>query len=177
LKLKDINGCEGISNSIKVTINLLPEVKVTINGPTTYCTTKLTELVASNGVSYLWNDGSTTKTIKPTQSGSYFVKLTDINGCSASSEPVYLTVNDCASLYKLSDKNVLLYQNQIIYILTVELPAEYVNAKFKVIDVSGKELVNGNLNTTMNTINLESLASGTYFLEIGNEYKTKFIKQ
>lgn len=177
LKLKDINGCEGISNSIKVTINLLPEVKVTINGPTTYCTTKLTELVASNGVSYLWNDGSTTKTIKPTQSGSYFVKLTDINGCSASSEPVYLTVNDCASLDNLSDKNVLLYPNPITDILTVELPAEYVNAKFKVIDVSGKELVNGNLNTTMNTINLESLASGTYFLEIGNEYRTKFIKQ
>jgi uncharacterized repeat protein (TIGR03803 family) len=177
VKIFNTYSDSSISNEISVTINPLPEVKVTSNGPTTYCTTKLTELVASNGVSYLWNDGSTNKTIKPTQSGSYFVKLTDINGCSASSEPVYLTVNDCASLDKISDKNVLLYPNPIIDILTVELPAQYVNSKFKVIDVSGKELVKGNLYTTMNTINLESLTSGTYFLEIGNEYKTKFIKQ
>ncbi len=177
LKLKDANGCEGISNSIKVIVNQLPTATISLNGPTTYCSNKLTELVSSNGVSYLWNDGTTSKTIKPNQSGSYFVKVTDMNGCSASSEPVYLTVNDCASIDQLSLQSVQLFPNPTTDLLSVEVSEDLMQLAYKIMDVSGKELVTGKLNHTLNTIDVEDLASGTYFFEIENGYKTKFIKQ
>jgi hypothetical protein len=48
---------------------------------------------------------------------------------------------------------------------------------YKIMDVSGKELVTGKLNHTLHMIDVEHLATGTYFFEIENGYKTKFIKQ
>ena len=177
LKLKDVNGCEGLSNSIKVTINPLPMVTIATNGPVSYCTNKLTELVASNGVSYLWNDGSTTKTIKPTQSGTYFVKVTDINGCVASSEPIYITVNDCSSIEELNFNLVRVYPNPTSSQLSIEIPFEYINLSYKLIDVAGKELVNGKLTTLINSLDVQSYSSGTYFFEIENGYRIKFVKE
>ncbi len=176
LKFKDVNGCEGLSNSIKVTINPLPIVTVTTNGPITYCTTKLTELVASNGVSYLWNDGSTTKTIKPTQSGSYFVKVTDINGCSANSELINVTVNDCAGLDNLSSMNIRVFPNPTSDKFMVSLPENLGLIDLKLYDNAGK-LVKIITNMEKETsISVDDLAEGIYTVKLfGNNlfYITK----
>jgi photosystem II stability/assembly factor-like uncharacterized protein len=172
----DVKGCT-TTTTVNIKVNQLPMVTISLNGPTTYCSNKLTELVASNGLSYLWNDGTTSKTIKPNQSGSYFVKVTDMNGCSASSDPVYLTVNDCASIVPLSLQSVQLFPNPTTDLLSVEVSEDLIQLTYKIMDVSGKELVSGKLNHTLNTIDVEDLATGTYFFEIENGYKSKFIKQ
>lgn len=172
----DVKGCSKTS-SVNVKVNQLPTVTISMNGPNTYCSNKLTELVASNGVSYLWNDGTTSKTIKPNQSGSYFVKVTDINGCSASSEPVYLTVDDCASIDQLAIQTIQIFPNPTTDLLSVEVSEDLIQLTYKIMDVTGKELVSEKLKHTLNTIDVEDLASGTYFFEIENGYKTKFIKQ
>ena len=172
----DANGCSK-TVTIDITINQLPIVTVLANGPTTYCSNKLTELVASNGVSYLWNNGSITKSIKPTQSGSYFVKVTDINGCFASSDPVNLTVNDCASIDQLTFQSIQIFPNPTSSILSVEIPSEFINLTYKVMDLAGKELLKGNFNTATNSIDVRKFSSGTYLIELENGYRMKFIKQ
>jgi hypothetical protein len=172
----DVKGCSK-TTTVNIKVYQLPTVTISLNGPATCCSNKLTELVASNGLSYLWNDGTTSKTIKPNQSGSYFVKVTDVNGCSASSEPVYLTVNDCASIEQLSLQSVQIFPNPTTDLLSVEVSEDLIQLGYKIMDVSGKEIVTGKLNHTLNTIDVEDLATGSYFFEIENGYKTKFIKQ
>ncbi len=43
--------------------------------------------------SYLWSNAATTESINVTQSGTFTVQATDENGCSATSDPVTVTVN------------------------------------------------------------------------------------
>lgn len=160
-----------------VTVNQLPNVSVAVNGPATYCSNKLTELVASNGVSYLWNEGSISKTLKPNQSGSYFVKVTDVNGCSASSEPVYLTVNDCSSIEELGFDLVRVYPNPTLSQLSIEIPLDFVNLNFKVMDLAGKKILMGKFNAISNSIDVQAISSGAYFFEMENGYRMKFVKE
>ncbi|MDY0201970.1 MAG: T9SS type A sorting domain-containing protein, partial [Tenuifilaceae bacterium] len=48
-------------------------------------------------VSYLWSDGSTTRTLLVTQSGTYWVKVIDDNGCEGTDE-VILEIKDFSKL-------------------------------------------------------------------------------
>ena len=45
------------------------------------------------------------------------------------------------------------------------------------IDVAGKELVNGKLTTLINSLDVQSYSSGAYFFEIENGYRIKFVKE
>lgn len=174
------------TNFLILNINSKPSVSIKADGNTNISLGEAVNLVIDNysfNNKYEWfNNGVKVPETgfnwySANTSGTYSVLATNENKCSIYSNQIEVTVSSNASIQK-NDKSLFnLYPNPITEVLTVELPDEYVNAKFKVIDVSGKELVKGNLNTTMNTINLERLASGTYFLEIGNEYRTKFIKQ
>lgn len=69
-----------------------PSATITPGGATTFCSGGSVTLTASSGDSYLWSNGETTQSINVTSSGSYTVAVT-INGCSATSSPVIVTVN------------------------------------------------------------------------------------
>jgi N-acetylneuraminic acid mutarotase len=66
---------------------------ITANSPLTFCTGNTVTLAASQGVSYLWNNGATTQTITVSNPGNYIVTVTSANGCIAKSAPVTVTVN------------------------------------------------------------------------------------
>lgn len=51
------------------------------------------QLVANGGNSYLWSTGETTNVITVTQSGTYVVTGTDLNGCSASDSIKIVSAN------------------------------------------------------------------------------------
>ena len=83
------NGCNGTS-SIIVTSNPLP--RPLISGSNSICEGSSTVLTASGGTSYRWLDGQTTPSVSVNQLGNYIVTVTDVNGCSASTNKV-VTLN------------------------------------------------------------------------------------
>lgn len=88
LMVTDANGCTS-SSTTTVLVNTPPTVDL---GPdTTVCLGMF--LDAQNpGSTYLWNDNSTQQMLGVTASGTYYVTVTDINGCSAS-DTVNVTVD------------------------------------------------------------------------------------
>ncbi|HYG16571.1 MAG TPA: gliding motility-associated C-terminal domain-containing protein, partial [Bacteroidia bacterium] len=80
----DTNNCQA-SDSVKIT--RYEEIKVNLGNDTSICfdavlNKNLTATPALlTGVKYLWNNGDTTHQIFVTDSGNYFVSLTDTNNC------------------------------------------------------------------------------------------------
>lgn len=58
------------------------DVNITHSGSLSFCEGNSITLTASNGSSYLWTNGATTKEITVDTSGDYKVTVTDANGCS-----------------------------------------------------------------------------------------------
>jgi gliding motility-associated-like protein len=88
----DENSCRGVSAPVAVTVNIAITPTVTADGPTTICNGTCVILTASEAVSYLWSNGATTQSISVCAEGSFTVTVMDENGCSATSDPVSVTI-------------------------------------------------------------------------------------
>ncbi|MDB5282658.1 MAG: hypothetical protein JWO06_1733 [Bacteroidota bacterium] len=74
------NGCQGMSNTVTVTVNN-PVPTLTSSGPLTFCTGGSDTLSVGSGYSsYLWSTTANTPSIVITQSGSYTCTVTQ-GGC------------------------------------------------------------------------------------------------
>lgn len=96
VRYRDISGCDFQSNVVNAVVNPLPATPTVANDkPTTFCRGDNTVLRASSdNVRYNWSDGQQGKTITTGTSGSYFLTVTDQNGCtSAQSNSVVVTAN------------------------------------------------------------------------------------
>lgn len=67
---------------------------VTAGGATTFCAGGSVTLTSSYGTGNTWSTTETTDAITVTTSGSYSVTYTDGSGCSATSTPITVTVNN-----------------------------------------------------------------------------------
>lgn len=88
----DGNGCQN-TDQVDITVTSLPTSSLTPSGSLTFCDGASVDLTSTLSNSYLWNNGNTSQTITATVSGSYFVTVTDVNGCSANSDTLNVTVN------------------------------------------------------------------------------------
>ena len=91
------NGCKARTDIIEVTVVPKPSVSITANGPTTFCEGGSVVLDAGAGfATYAWSNGQqtvgTNRTLTVTDSGTYTVTVTNNIGCSATSQPVTVTV-------------------------------------------------------------------------------------
>ncbi|RPI68806.1 MAG: T9SS C-terminal target domain-containing protein, partial [Ignavibacteriae bacterium] len=85
-------GCTVLNNTY-VTVNELPVAEVTASGPTTFCQGGDVTLSAPIGfASYVWSTGETARSIVVRTTGQYWVKVTDENGCSNSSDTITVNV-------------------------------------------------------------------------------------
>lgn len=94
-------GCTVMSNEIEIlpfVINPLPSAVITASGPTSFCPGGSVTLTASTGTSYLWSTGQTTQSIAVSSAGTKYVRVTNSNGCSATSTPITITVNSIPSI-------------------------------------------------------------------------------
>jgi len=81
-----------------ITVNdLSNKIAVTLGNDTAFCPGQQMVLNAGIFNKYLWQDGSTNPTYTVTQSGKYWVQVTDIDGCTAS-DTIIVTV-DCSGIY------------------------------------------------------------------------------
>jgi len=89
-----LNDLESKSRlAVTVTLNPLPAATITASGPITFCEGGKVILTASVSSSYLWSTGATTQSIEVSTSGKYSVKVTNANGCTATSTETIITVN------------------------------------------------------------------------------------
>lgn len=72
---------------------------------------------------------------------------------------------------------IKLYPNPAINILNIKADFKIVNQPYTIIDGLGRVVLNGKLNDVENTINVEQLSKGIYYLKISGYSSSKFIKE
>lgn len=90
------NSCGSVTSTVaQVTINTVPPTPViTASGPTTFCSLSgSVTLTSSSATDNLWSTNATSQSITVTTAGTYFVSVVDITGCSATSAPIVVTVD------------------------------------------------------------------------------------
>lgn len=85
-------GCS-VQNNLQVVVHELPSVEITASGPTTFCQGGDVTLSAPIGfVTYVWSTGETGRSIVVHTGGSYYVTVTDENGCTGVSNTITVNV-------------------------------------------------------------------------------------
>jgi hypothetical protein len=85
----DINGCIN-TDTINVTINSNPAVS--LGSDTTTCGSTVTLDAQNSGAMFMWSDSSSAQTLNVSSTGTYYVTVTDANGCEGS-DTVTVTIN------------------------------------------------------------------------------------
>lgn len=86
-------------DSITVTVGSgLPKPTITASGSTSVCAGDSVMLTSSSAQFYQWNTGATAQSIYATQTGNYYVIVSDSNGCSNQSDTTSVVVELSAHL-------------------------------------------------------------------------------
>ena len=93
VRVSNANGCSSTSSATAVTVNALPTATITASGSTVLCQGGKVTLTASEGSSYLWSTGATTRSIEVSTAGNYTVRVSNANGCSSTSSATAVTIN------------------------------------------------------------------------------------
>lgn len=97
VKVANSVGCQSASSTGLMVTQTTSIATPTISGTNSFCTGSSTTLTSSNTISggtYLWSNGSTTKSINVSTPGTYSVQLGNGSGCySSASAPVTVTQN------------------------------------------------------------------------------------
>jgi Zn-dependent metalloprotease len=171
------SGCSSSRTPVTGTIN--PDVAK----PTITETTQILSTTAGTGYTYQWFrdgvliSGATSQTYKPTQDGSYTVKITGVGNCSSTSDAYQFKTNGIAA--NVLDANVHIYPNPASEALYVEAPLTGNNViSIQVYSVIGKLVYQETYanNGQAHQINLGAIeANGIYFIKLqsGSEYVTR----
>ncbi|MBN4081845.1 SBBP repeat-containing protein, partial [bacterium AH-315-C07] len=90
----DSTGCSGSSDKMTTFNSPNPEPLIATSQSPIMCIGDTLELDAGGGYSpYKWSNGSTSRKINTWSVGSYYVEVTDINGCSGISDTINTKVN------------------------------------------------------------------------------------
>jgi gliding motility-associated-like protein len=96
LQVKDANNCSKQYSNIVVK-DSVKNISLFLGNDTAFCPGNQVILNAGSFASYLWQDKSTLPTFTVTQTGKYYVEVTDADGCSKS-DTINITV-DCSDVY------------------------------------------------------------------------------
>ena len=72
---------------------------------------------------------------------------------------------------------ISLYPNPALNVLNVNINPDLINQPYSIIDGLGRVVLNGKLNEVENTINVEQLSKGIYYLKLSDNKSSKFIKE
>ena len=106
--ITNIKGCTSVSEPFKVNVNPLPIVKITPNGPTTFCQGEMVELASETANAYAWSNGLTSKKIVVSNAGVFKLTITDQNGCNAS-DSIIVNMNIPQNGLKIIEKKDSLF--------------------------------------------------------------------
>ncbi|WP_426330156.1 MBG domain-containing protein [Pedobacter sp. R-06] len=168
------NGASGNYSFVYVngtlTINALPSVNIVSSKGTEISKGETTVLTASGGTGYSWSTASgiisgqntATLTVRPSQTTTYTVRVTNASGCN-STGAITITV---AEDYKLVATNILTPNGDGVNdTWTVQNIDMYPSNEVRIFDRGGREMYNkkGYDNSWNGTAGGSDLAEGTYY--------------
>lgn len=119
------------------------------------------EVVGNEPLLYAWSNGSTTKNISITKSGSYCVTVTDGFGCKTTE---CYTVATTKTNETLLDKSISIFPNPVQEVLTLDIKGNLQINQINLFDDKGS-LIQSYPSTTRQ-INTSTLPNAVYFLKI-----------
>jgi hypothetical protein len=130
-------------------------------------------LKASNGQAYQWYfngspiTGANLQTFQPTNFGFYSVRIDSSNGCGTLSDEFEFKYTSISGIN--SNTKISIYPNPTAGVFNIdsELQLEYI-----VYDFSGKEVLIGHKNSTIESIDLGEFKSGFYFIKLISKNET-----
>ena len=109
----------------------------------------------------------------------YPYTLTDIDDLSLScldkNRNGILDKTEGLNTEEFDTSSLKLYPNPVISFLNVD--NNLTNQPYKIVDTLGKVILKGNLNEGNNSINVEQLSKGIYYIKVANNKASKFIKE
>ena len=128
-----------------------------------------------DGIPVTSENGGTLKVMDVTKSGKYkvSVKLNADNETRVVSKELYLqgTYINSGNLY-----NIKVYPNPAFNIINIKTDNKEYITSYSITDLSGKQLLHGQIQYGYGEINIEKLSAGIYTLVIGNNH-LNFIKK
>lgn len=158
----DLNGCE---SSDSAWVNIVDNPVFSLGNDTFLCGNQTITLTTGISGDHLWKDGSTGIAFTVTQRGTYYVFVTDQNGCTGSDT---IRVNDCLGVSEMTAEEIQFYPNPTQDVIHI---VGYQNAPYQLMDQTGRIVETGLLNN--DAINVEHLFSGVYFIQLSDEEEVK----
>jgi len=174
----DSNGCT-IEDSVVIgSVNPLPAVSITASADSV-CLDSVIVLDAGAGfTAYAWSNSDITQTTTVNATGTYFVTVTDDNGCQ-NVDSISVTVSGiCIGLEELFDNvSVRYYPNPTDGLLNVEvIGLEGEDLNVQVMSIHGQIIHEENQNNLghqfQRQIDLSNEASGIYFVKLTTRGKS-----
>ncbi|MBA4849694.1 T9SS type A sorting domain-containing protein [Emticicia sp. BO119] len=126
LRVRDINGCESMADSISLSFIPPPSVSIsTVDNINTICEGSNITLNGSNAVSYVWSNGATSKDIIVEQEATYVLKIRDEKNCESDPVSFHVFVKDTPPTPVLEKDGAY----QVIAIPATNIPGQYFNWK------------------------------------------------
>ncbi|WP_051220691.1 PKD domain-containing protein [Flavobacterium filum] len=130
---------------------------------------------SENATSYLWNfgDGTTSTEANPshtyTATGEFTIELT-VESCGKTATYAQTVIVTTLSLGEVNHpkKAIQIYPNPTHDFITIESPDEYIGKSFYLIDITGRMVMNANLNALKTFHDLSHLTDGVYFLKVND---------
>jgi len=113
-------GCTSVSENVPVKVLDKPKPTITPLGVTEFCAGGSVVLKANEGKYFLWSNGEKSEQITVTKTGTFTVSITNESGCSETSAPITVTVNEPTALTKIEDMQACI--NGGIVTLNSEFP-------------------------------------------------------
>lgn len=114
--------------------------------------------------------GATGQYYQPLFNGNYTVMVTSNEGCIRSSAPFNYSIST-ASLKTLESNTILLFPNPAENQITLIMSDSSLGNNYIITDLSGKSILKGIIESGQSTIELEKLASGSYFITVKNGHQ------
>jgi len=159
------------SDTILITVG---QLSVDLGGDTMLCWNTGESLILDAGTfdTYLWNTGQMTQTVQagPASGASieeYILEVTQ-GGCSGS-DTITIEFGTCLGVEELTN-TILVYPNPAKDYLTLQFDQNVIgNATVLLFDVSGKQIMNTQMNKQNLVMDVSNLESGMYILQIALE--------
>jgi PKD repeat protein len=138
----------------------------------------------ANTLNYSWNfgDGNTSSIANPshtyTTSGTYTITLIASN-CTFSNTITKTIQIGALSINENAVGNFKFYPNPTTNQITIKVDNQLLGSVYTIYDTIGKSVINGEISSELNVIDLGNLSNGVYIIEVaskGNYFKNKFIK-
>jgi len=160
-----LNGACNDFDSFVISVGAGPVINITVTNATTPTSTDGSATASASGglspYSYYWSNGDADATMENVPSGNYSVMVTDAAGC-VSTAPVFIDfLNNIAG----NTTSIKIYPNPAenkVFVKMTNMNA----GSIELVNMLGQKVINKNVQSNIETLNVQDLKPGVYFVRI-----------